>query len=167
MDDSISTLRRQPGAPGSRPTQRRSAKRRVQPHHRRRRLVALVVFAVLVLVIGIAVGSGGSSTPPVAHASAHVSTGYFTRIGTLAGTGAGSFAASEKAAENAAVTKTLAYTPYVVVAGAQHSELALTFDDGPGPVHAPVRLLAQAVPRPGDFLRGRDRRVGLPRWHDR
>jgi peptidoglycan-N-acetylglucosamine deacetylase len=133
MDDSISTLRRQPGRPGSRPTQRRPAKRRVQPHHRRRRLVALLVLAVLVLLIGIALGSGGSSTPPVAHASAHVSTGYFARIETLAGTGTGSFIAAEKTAENNAINKTLAYTPYIRIAGAQHKELALTFDDGPGP----------------------------------
>lgn len=133
MDDSISTLRRHPSRPGSRPTQRPPAKRRVQPHHRRRRLVALVMLVALVLVIGIAVGSGGSSTPPAAHASAHVSTGYFTRIETLAGTGTGSFAAAEKAAENNAINKTLAYTPYIRIAGAQHREVALTFDDGPGP----------------------------------
>ena len=133
MNDNISTLRRQPGGSGSRPAQRRPTKRGVQPHHRRRRLVALVVFALLVLLIGIAVGSGGGSSPAAVHASTHVGTGYFTRIETLAGTGTGSFAAGEKAAENNAITKTLAYTPYVVTAGTQHRQIALTFDDGPGP----------------------------------
>ena len=136
MNDSISTLRRQPGGSGSRPAQRRPTKRGVQPHHRRRRLVALVVFAVLVLLIGIAVGSGGGSSPTAVHASTHVGTGYFTRIETLAGTGTGSFIAAEKAAENNAINKTLAYTPYIHIAGAQHKEVALTFDDGPGPYTA-------------------------------
>jgi peptidoglycan/xylan/chitin deacetylase (PgdA/CDA1 family) len=42
-------------------------------------------------------------------------------------------AAREAAAENAAIDRTLAYTPYVRIAGAQHREIALTFDDGPGP----------------------------------
>jgi peptidoglycan-N-acetylglucosamine deacetylase len=39
----------------------------------------------------------------------------------------------EAAAQTRAIDRTLAYTPYVRVAGAQHRELALTFDDGPGP----------------------------------
>lgn len=133
MDDSVSTLRRRPGTPGSRRAPRRPAKRRVEPHHRRRRLVALVVLAGLVLVIGIAVGSGGGSGTTAIHVNTHVRTGYFARIETLAGTGTGSFAAAEKAAENNAINKTLAYTPFVAVAGAQHREVALTFDDGPGP----------------------------------
>ena len=45
----------------------------------------------------------------------------------------GSLAAAEANAENAAINRTLAYTPYVRIAGAQHREVALTFDDGPGP----------------------------------
>jgi peptidoglycan/xylan/chitin deacetylase (PgdA/CDA1 family) len=54
-------------------------------------------------------------------------------IHDLAGSGSGSLAARESAAENMAITSTLAYTPYVRIAGAQHREIALTFDDGPGP----------------------------------
>ena len=42
-------------------------------------------------------------------------------------------AAHEVLAENAAIDRTMAYTPYVRIAGAQHREIALTFDDGPGP----------------------------------
>ena len=152
MDDSITTLRRQPGGRGSRPAQRRPTKRGVQPHHRRRRLVALVVLAVLVLLVGIAVGSGGGSSPTAVHASAHVGTGYFTRIETLAGTGAGSFSAAAKSAENAAINKTLAYTPYVAVAGAQHRELALTFDDGPGPYTPQFVALLKQYHVPATFF---------------
>ena len=165
MNDSISTLRRQPGGSGSRPTQRRPTKRGVQPHHRRRRLVALVVLAVLVLVIGIAVGSGGSSTPTAAHASAHVGTGYFTRIETLAGTGTGSFIAAEKAAENAPSTRRSPTRRTSAIAGAQHQEIALTFDDGPGPYTPQFVSVLKQYHVPGHVLRGRDRRDRFPRRH--
>jgi peptidoglycan/xylan/chitin deacetylase (PgdA/CDA1 family) len=94
-------------------------------------LSALGVLAALALIVGFAVGSrgGGSPTHPVAAQP----SGYFSRIRTLAGSGIGSFAAGEQVAENAAITHTLSYTPYVRVAGSQHKEIALTFDDGPGP----------------------------------
>ena len=130
------------------------------------------MLAVLVLLIGIAVGSGGGSSPTAVHASTHVGTGYFTRIETLAGTGTGSFAAAEKAAENNAINKTLAYTPYVRIAGAQHKEIALTFDDGPGPYtpqfvsvlkqnHVPATFFEVGLAEPdfhvGDLARRRRR----------
>jgi peptidoglycan/xylan/chitin deacetylase (PgdA/CDA1 family) len=104
----------------------------MQPHHRRRRAVALLVLAA----IGGAVGWLWASSGAV-RASRHHGTvldgGYFARLRALAGTGAGSLVAEERAAENRAIDRTLAYTPYVRVAGTQHRELALTFDDGPGP----------------------------------
>jgi peptidoglycan/xylan/chitin deacetylase (PgdA/CDA1 family) len=103
----------------------------VQPHHRRRRGIALGVVAGLSLILGAIDGAGHGSavTPDVA---VH-GPGYFSRIQTLAGSGQGSFVAAQRAAENAGIDRTLAYTPYVRIAGAQHREIALTFDDGPGP----------------------------------
>lgn len=89
-----------------------------------------VVALVLVVVLALAGGGGKSSAVRVA---VQQPTGFFGRIRQLAGRGPGSFAASEQVAENAAIDRTLAYTPYVRIAGAQHRELALTFDDGPGP----------------------------------
>ena len=62
-----------------------------------------------------------------------VSNGYFRRIRMLASGGAGSFVVDEQRAENQAITRTLSYTPFVRAAGSQHKEVALTFDDGPGP----------------------------------
>jgi peptidoglycan-N-acetylglucosamine deacetylase len=108
---------------------------RLEPHHRRRRLVALSVVALAALICGIAVGAGGGTSSHPAVFTAH---GYFSRLQTLAGTGPGSFVAAEREAENAAVNRTLAYTPYVYIAGAQHREVALTFDDGPGPYTSQV-----------------------------
>ena len=102
-----------------------------EPQHRRRRALALVALVALALLVGILllVGGGGGS-PRLAPAG---SRGFFTRIQTLSGSGAGSFAATQLAAETGAINRTLAYTPYVRVAGSQHREVALTFDDGPGP----------------------------------
>jgi peptidoglycan/xylan/chitin deacetylase (PgdA/CDA1 family) len=90
----------------------------------------LFVLSAIALLVAVAlVGSGGGSS--ARHLAARA--GFFGRIRELAGDQPGSFAAAERAAENRAINRTLAYTPYVRVAGAQHRELALTFDDGPGP----------------------------------
>ena len=62
---------------------------------------------------------------------------------------------------------TLAYTPGVRIAGAQHRELALTFDDGPGPVHAPPVSGAAPDAHAGDVLRGRGAGAVLPRRRPR
>jgi peptidoglycan/xylan/chitin deacetylase (PgdA/CDA1 family) len=130
MDDGVTALRNRPRQRP--PTRRRPPpRRRAQAHHIRRRAIALLVLGVIVVVIGLSLSGGGG--PSVAHAPAHAMPGYFGRIQTLAGTGAGSFTYAQQAAETAAINKTLTYTPYVRVAGAQHREIALTFDDGPGP----------------------------------
>ncbi len=97
----------------------------------------------------IAVSTGGM---PVARVAAHESPGFFTRIETLAGNGPGSFSAAEATAENAAITRTLGYTPYVRVAGAQHKEMALTFDDGPGPYTPAVLSVLERANVPGTFF---------------
>ena len=98
------------------------------PHHRRRRALALVLLGLVLLVCALLVAGGG--TDARTHAVAVRSPGgFFGQIQTLAGSGP----ASVGSAENAGIDRTLAYTPYVRLAGAQHRELALTFDDGPGP----------------------------------
>ena len=101
--------------------------------HRRRRAAALVAVATVALLVGAAIGAASRSGSAAAHASGVASQGYFAQIRALAGRGPGSLAAAEAKAENAAINRTLAYTPYVRIAGAQHREVALTFDDGPGP----------------------------------
>jgi peptidoglycan-N-acetylglucosamine deacetylase len=101
------------------------------PHHRRRRAVAVLSLVTLAaLIVFLLVGGGGTASQRALDVSGH---GFLARIRTLAGSGAASLTARERAAENAAIDRTLAYTPYVRIAGAQHREIALTFDDGPGP----------------------------------
>jgi peptidoglycan-N-acetylglucosamine deacetylase len=123
---------------------------RAQPHHRRRRAtLALAVLALVALIGGVAAGAGGGST---VHHSATAASGYFGRIRTFAGRGPGSFSASEQTAENAAINRTLSYTPYVRIAGSQHRELALTFDDGPGPYTPAVLAILDRENVPATFF---------------
>ena len=148
MDDGATALRNKPRPPSpwgfTRPT-RPSA----QPHHRRRRAIALGALAAVALIAGALTGAGGGST---VHPVVDKAPGYFTRLQSVAGTGSGSFAAAEKAAENQAITRTLSYTPYVRLAGSQHREVALTFDDGPGPYTEQIVSVLQQHNTPATFF---------------
>jgi peptidoglycan/xylan/chitin deacetylase (PgdA/CDA1 family) len=93
----------------------------------------LAATAAAALIAGLVVGAVSSGSRAPAHRAPVVSNGYFRRIKTLASGGAGSFVVDEQRAENQAITRTLSYTPFVRAAGSQHKEVALTFDDGPGP----------------------------------
>jgi peptidoglycan/xylan/chitin deacetylase (PgdA/CDA1 family) len=112
-------------------------------------MLALGLLAGAALILGAIAGSGGGT---VAHRSANLAPGFFARIQTLAGTGQGSFTAAEKAAENDAIDRTLAVMPYVRVAGAQHKEIALTFDDGPGPYTPQVLSVLERKNAPATFF---------------
>ncbi|MBV9425786.1 MAG: polysaccharide deacetylase family protein [Solirubrobacterales bacterium] len=124
------------------------------PHHRRRRAVATLVLAAAVVAVAAAAvfalpAGGGSSPRPIL---IHDPAGFLARIRALVGAGARSFAASQRTAENAAIDRTRTYTPYVRVAGRQHREIALTFDDGPGPYTPRVLSILQAQNVPATFF---------------
>ncbi len=121
-----------------------------EPHHRRRRALALGAVAALAFVLGISVGAGNTGS----HARHHVagSQGFLGRIQTLAANGAGSLAAAEQSLENGAIDRTLTYTPYVRIAGAEHREVALTFDDGPGPYTPRILAILQRENTPATFF---------------
>jgi peptidoglycan/xylan/chitin deacetylase (PgdA/CDA1 family) len=124
----------------------------VEVHHRRRRLMALLAVAGIALVLGAAVGASAGGSAAARRAAAGARPGFYAAIATLAGTGAGSFAADARAAENAAINHTLAYTPFVRVAGGQHREIALTFDDGPGPYTPEVLAVLERMHAPATFF---------------
>jgi len=121
-----------------------------QLYRRRRGAVALAALAALSLLVGLAVGAGAGGTP-VRHVAA-LGTGYFAQIRTLAGGGPDSFISSERAAETAAINRTLGYTPYVRVAGSQHREMALSFDDGPGPYTPAILTALERQHAPATFF---------------
>jgi peptidoglycan/xylan/chitin deacetylase (PgdA/CDA1 family) len=149
MDDGYTALRQTPPS-GTRPA-RRARGLPLAPHHRRRRAAALLVLAGIALIVGVVAGAGAGGGAAGRHV-AELHGGYFIRIRTLAGNGTGSFAVSERAAENGAISRTLSYTPYVRVAGAQHREIALTFDDGPGPYTPQVLAALERYHVPATFF---------------
>jgi peptidoglycan-N-acetylglucosamine deacetylase len=88
---------------------------------RRRRAAALLGFAllaalVIVIVIALEADGSGHPRPPVTTHKAVV-------------VHHSSFAAQT----NAAINHTLTYTPYITLGRPRKREIALTFDDGPGP----------------------------------
>ena len=119
-------------------------------YRRRRWAAALAALAVLSLMVGLALGAGSGATP--ARHVAALGTGYFAKLRTLAGAGPDSFASSQHAAETTAINRTLGYTPYVRVAGSQHREIALTFDDGPGPYTPAVLSALEREHAPATFF---------------
>jgi peptidoglycan/xylan/chitin deacetylase (PgdA/CDA1 family) len=120
------------------------------PHHRRRRALAIAtVLGTVVVLAVLALGGGSAATR---HRPLTVPQGLFTRIRVLAGSGDGSFSAAERVDETAALNRTLSYTPYVRVAGSQHREIALTFDDGPGPYTPAILDVLERYHAPATFF---------------
>jgi peptidoglycan/xylan/chitin deacetylase (PgdA/CDA1 family) len=92
---------------------------------RRRRLGAgLTLLAILVLAISAIASKGSSKHPSATTRKSHVAK---------LSPSAAEQAASEQKAEQKAINSVLAYTPAVTSGGPTGNELALTFDDGPGP----------------------------------
>jgi peptidoglycan/xylan/chitin deacetylase (PgdA/CDA1 family) len=133
-------LRAEPTPKRALGTSRADTHARTVQLRRRRAAAALGVLALAALIAGLI--AGGASAGGHSHRPAIASTevGFLSKIQRLAGDGSHSFAAEQRADENAAINQTLSYTPAVMTAGAQHRELALTFDDGPGPYT--LRLLS-------------------------
>ncbi len=131
--------------------ERGPARRPLAPHHRRRRAAALALVAGLALLVGAIAGAASQGGAP--HVAKLAAAGsYLGRIRTLAGNGAGSLAVAQRGAENQAITRTLAYTPYVRRAGTQHREIALTFDDGPGPYTPQILSVLERLHAPATFF---------------
>ena len=97
----------------------------MSPVVRRRRATVLVVTIVLLVVLIAAVGAHKSS------GKTHVAvTNHHPTVPRLTPT---ERTAATVRAEEKAVNSVLAYTPAVTSGGLHGNELALTFDDGPGP----------------------------------
>jgi peptidoglycan-N-acetylglucosamine deacetylase len=153
MDHGYTAFERSARSPLQAGKARRRRRLPVAPHHRRRRAMALLgLVAAIALIAGAAMGASSSSGGAAAHKAASAPSGYFRRIRTLAGGGPSSFAVAEQAAQNQAITRTLAYTPFVRIAGAQHREVALTFDDGPGPYTLDVLRELERLHTPATFF---------------
>jgi peptidoglycan/xylan/chitin deacetylase (PgdA/CDA1 family) len=102
-------------------------RRPVGPAVRRRRVGAgaLAIVLLVVLIVALISHRGSTGKTPAALSKQHDVT---TRLLTPA-----ERAATTVKAEENAVNSVLAYTPAVTSGGSHGNELALTFDDGPGP----------------------------------
>jgi peptidoglycan/xylan/chitin deacetylase (PgdA/CDA1 family) len=113
---------------------------------RRRRLGAALTFALIVVVVLVLVLAGSSRHGGSSSAS--------TR--TPAATGASSLRAAPPidALERGekAVDSVLAYTPFVKIGGARVRDIALTFDDGPGPYTPGVLNVLEREHVPATFF---------------
>jgi peptidoglycan-N-acetylglucosamine deacetylase len=132
MDDGYRVIREAWRDPSRRlygPMRRRSMAR----HHRRRRILAALVLIALAAIVCKTILVGTPTAAQPARRALGPGSAYLRRVATLASTGPTSITGMLAAAERRAIDRTMTRTPFVRVAGRQHREIALTFDDGPGP----------------------------------
>jgi peptidoglycan/xylan/chitin deacetylase (PgdA/CDA1 family) len=122
------------------------------PHHRRRRWFVAIVSPVAAALLLTLLLAGGGAAPSTQSAPVQSPGGFLGVLGGLAGGSVVSLTTREARAENGAINRTLAYTPYVRIAGAQHREIALTFDDGPGPYTPQILVTLQRAHVPATFF---------------
>jgi peptidoglycan-N-acetylglucosamine deacetylase len=90
---------------------------------RRRRAGAAAVLVLLAVVVAIVAGASGSHSPHVRPATHTARVPKAVHVATE----------SRAQLESMAVNSVLAYTPFVKEGGTSGRDVALTFDDGPGP----------------------------------
>jgi peptidoglycan/xylan/chitin deacetylase (PgdA/CDA1 family) len=126
---------------------------------RRRRGVALLITALLALCVGAAVGSAAGAGAGPRRADGRQRIAASDRARRRAHAPSLSLAGIAPVAERG-IDRALARFSYVRVAGAQHREVALTFDDGPGPYTPAVVAELSRLHVPATFFE-----VGsLERW---
>ena len=124
---------------------RRSPAARRRRQVQRRRATALAVIGLFVLVVSIIVDGGSSNTrhrtPPAPRAAER------QRMHTAV-----SAARQRLATEDRAIDHVLSYTPFVTSGGGRKREIALTFDDGPGPYTPKVLETLHKLHAPATFF---------------
>jgi peptidoglycan/xylan/chitin deacetylase (PgdA/CDA1 family) len=96
-----------------------------RPQFGRRRLVAALALAALIaLIVAALSGSGQKHASSASAAQAEMARARHARAHAPS---------KPENDQNGAVAATLAYTPFVREGGGRSREVALTFDDGPGP----------------------------------
>src|SRR4051812_39087763 len=127
---------RSPFTPSDEVRRRRAHDRR-RREVQRRRAAALPVLALVILAISVAIGDIGGGSHGQGAARPKLSGA--ARLRALS-----DLARRRSAAENRAIDRVMAYTPFMTSGGGRRREIALTFDDGPGPYTTNVlRVLRQ------------------------
>ena len=139
--------KRTPSAAPSSPPPPPPTPRPLQPaggaRFRRRRLGAAIAFAAIVIVIVVALTASRRSSPSSAGARAH-------SLRAAAKPTEPTVDARER--EGKAIDATLAYTPFVRSGGDRGHDVALTFDDGPGPYTPEVLNVLEREHVPATFF---------------
>jgi peptidoglycan/xylan/chitin deacetylase (PgdA/CDA1 family) len=107
-------------------------------YRRRRQVAAIVLAAAIALIVGVLSHGGGSRR---VHSFSRAPRPDPAQL-----------AAQAAAADQRAVDATLARTPFVVSGGGAAREVALTFDDGPGPYTPRLVARLSALHAPATFF---------------
>jgi peptidoglycan/xylan/chitin deacetylase (PgdA/CDA1 family) len=111
---------------------------------------AAISLAVLALLCGLALGAGGGAAvgiPTPLAATAAPALGP-----DMAASRADRSARRQRARERQAIARTLARTPFIVRGGTRRREIALTFDDGPGPDTPRIMRVLRRARAPATFF---------------
>jgi peptidoglycan/xylan/chitin deacetylase (PgdA/CDA1 family) len=111
---------------------------------------AATALAALALLCGLAYGAGGGGAdgiPVLQAATAAPALGP-----DMAAPRADRAARRERARERQAVARTLARTPFIARGGTRRREIALTFDDGPGPETPRIMRVLRRARAPATFF---------------
>ena len=114
---------------------------------RRRRAVALLTVTLALLVVVLLTAAGGGAN----RAQRPTSSGAARRSET-ARSGRASAARALLDRENAAIDRLLARQPFISAGGSERREIALTFDDGPGPFTSRLLDQLQRLHAPATFF---------------
>jgi peptidoglycan-N-acetylglucosamine deacetylase len=121
--------------PMGRPASGSGVRGRRRRQVRRRRATALTAAAVVLVLVGLVAGGGGRHPRGASAHAAHRES----LVPALSGRS--HLSVSLLARENLAIDRLLSRQPFIASGGGERREIALTFDDGPGP-YTP-RLLDQ------------------------
>jgi peptidoglycan/xylan/chitin deacetylase (PgdA/CDA1 family) len=139
FEDEHRAQRKPPATPSQPPQPQRPRAR-----FRRRRLGAALAFAVLVIVLVIVLsGSHHRDASSSASARAHA---------PLSAPAPARSSADVQEKGDKAIDSVLAYTPFVRAGGTQGHDVALTFDDGPGPYTPGVLSVLEREHVPATFF---------------
>jgi peptidoglycan/xylan/chitin deacetylase (PgdA/CDA1 family) len=113
-------------------------------------VAAAIALATLALLCGLAAGAGGGAAdgvPAPQAATAAPALGPHLSAPRAAGA-----AQRQRARERLAIAHTLAWTPFISRGGTRRREIALTFDDGPGPDTPRIMGVLRAAGAPATFF---------------
>jgi peptidoglycan/xylan/chitin deacetylase (PgdA/CDA1 family) len=113
-------------------------------------IAAATALAALALLCGLALGVGRDAADGVPALQAATAAPVLGR--ELAASPADRAARRQRAGERRAILATLARVPFIARGGTRHRQIALTFDDGPGPDTPRIMRVLRRTHTPATFF---------------